>query len=485
MSYRIWFLSFIGLILALFTFVLYESVTGVTFPWQALLYAFAVALIVWAIGFTWEMYVRKKRMRAWRTWLHVLNDRFLSLTPDTNGASRLEMMIIDGLRRRDKLWRDRLSAQDDKLTFLHALSLRFAHQLKTPLAALSLLLEEAQARSDKNELEAAWPSLEQAMRVELDRSSALLQQMISTARITHIDADLTISRFSVEELLREVINAYRASWIAHHIYPRLIIDFASPKDDLGGHNWITGDRKMEGARKEESTVLQEGRENPSGAGRRRDTVVSDRKWLRLMFEQIIQNALKYGRKESDPQATFLIFLGEHLSSELTNGLSSSPSAVGVSEASSGSSSVSTSVTASVPSSVSSSVTASVPSSVSSSVTASVPSSVSLSGPSGGPPSASQSIHVAFIDSGPGIPESDLNRLFEPFYTGESGRKQSASTGLGLYLAKEAARAIGAQINIETCLGVGTTVHVIIPRDHFYAPAMHTQMTETHHGPHDE
>lgn len=461
MSYRIWFLSFIGLILALFTFVLYESVTGVTFPWQALLYAFAVALIVWAIGFTWEMYVRKKRMRAWRTWLHVPNDRFLSLTPDTNGASRLEMMIIDGLRRRDKLWRDRLSAQDDKLTFLHALSLRFAHQLKTPLAALSLLLEEARARSDKNELEAAWPSLEQAMRVELDRSSALLQQMISTARITHIDADLTISRFSVEELLREVINAYRASWIAHHIYPRLIIDFASPKDDLGGHDWITGDRKMEGARKVESTVLQEGRENPSGAGRRRDTVVSDRKWLRLMFEQIIQNALKYGRKESDPQATFLIFLGEHLSSELTNGLSSSPSAVGVAEASSGSSSVS------------------------SSVTASVPSSVSLSGPSGGPLSASQSIHVAFIDSGPGIPESDLNRLFEPFYTGESGRKQSASTGLGLYLAKEAARAIGAQINIETCLGVGTTVHVIIPRDHFYAPAMHTQMTETHHGPHDE
>ncbi|MDY0323357.1 MAG: sensor histidine kinase [Candidatus Carbobacillus sp.] len=414
MSYRSWFFSSIGLILALFTFVLYEHITGVTFPWQALLYAFTIALIIWAIGFTWEFHIHKKRLFAWRHWLRVPDDRFLSLTPSIDGASRLERMIIDGIRRRDKLWRDRLGAQEDQLTFLHAFSLRFAHQLKTPLAALSLLLEEARARSDTHELVATWPSLEQAMRAELDRSSALLQQMISTARITHIDADLTISRFSVEELLREVINAYRASWVAHHIYPRLITDFHSRRENLRNYDLITVEQKIEGHREAKNTVFREERERPSDVDRRRDTVVSDRKWLRLIFEQIIQNALKYGRKESDPQATFLIHLGEHLSSELTHKSSA------------------------------------------------------------GSPSASQSIHVAFIDSGPGIPESELNRIFEPFYTGESGRKASASTGLGLYLAKEAARAIGAQISIESSLGMGTTVHVIIPRDHFYAPVIYTQ-----------
>ena len=40
------------------------------------------------------------------------------------------------------------------------------------------------------------------------------------------------------------------------------------------------------------------------------------------------------------------------------------------------------------------------------------------------------------DEGVGIPEQDLPRVFEPFFTGENGRKFRNSTGIGLYLCKQ-------------------------------------------------
>jgi two-component system, OmpR family, sensor histidine kinase YxdK len=64
------------------------------------------------------------------------------------------------------------------------------------------------------------------------------------------------------------------------------------------------------------------------------------------------------------------------------------------------------------------------------------------------------------DYGVGIPESDKQRVFEPFYTGENGRKFRESTGMGLYLTSEAAKQLGHRIEIDSKAGEGTTIRII-------------------------
>ena len=67
------------------------------------------------------------------------------------------------------------------------------------------------------------------------------------------------------------------------------------------------------------------------------------------------------------------------------------------------------------------------------------------------------IHLSIIDEGVGIPPYDLERIFQPFFTGENGRKHRNSTGIGLYLSKKIADKLGAEITIQSEHGVGTTV----------------------------
>jgi len=64
------------------------------------------------------------------------------------------------------------------------------------------------------------------------------------------------------------------------------------------------------------------------------------------------------------------------------------------------------------------------------------------------------------DFGVGIPETDKRRVFDPFYTGENGRKFRESTGMGLYLAKEAADQLGHRLEFESQLDQGSAFQII-------------------------
>lgn len=63
------------------------------------------------------------------------------------------------------------------------------------------------------------------------------------------------------------------------------------------------------------------------------------------------------------------------------------------------------------------------------------------------------------DQGIGIPKTDIKRVFHPFYTGENGRIYRESTGMGLYLVKEVCERLSHQIDIQSEVGAGTTVHI--------------------------
>lgn len=67
--------------------------------------------------------------------------------------------------------------------------------------------------------------------------------------------------------------------------------------------------------------------------------------------------------------------------------------------------------------------------------------------------------VEFRDSGGGIPKKEIRRVTEPFYSS----KQSGS-GLGLSIVDKIAREAGGRIDIESQVGVGTTVTITVPLD---------------------
>jgi signal transduction histidine kinase len=68
--------------------------------------------------------------------------------------------------------------------------------------------------------------------------------------------------------------------------------------------------------------------------------------------------------------------------------------------------------------------------------------------------------LEITDRGMGIPKSDMKRVFDPFYTGENGRKLKESTGMGLYLVKEVVHKMNHRIELESEPGRGTTVRLI-------------------------
>lgn len=63
------------------------------------------------------------------------------------------------------------------------------------------------------------------------------------------------------------------------------------------------------------------------------------------------------------------------------------------------------------------------------------------------------------DSGLGIQDSDLLRVFERGFSGYNGRLTQQSSGLGLYLSKKIADELGHQISIASQVGHGTTVMI--------------------------
>ncbi len=67
------------------------------------------------------------------------------------------------------------------------------------------------------------------------------------------------------------------------------------------------------------------------------------------------------------------------------------------------------------------------------------------------------VWVSVGDTGGGIPQEQLNRIFEPFYT-----TKKKGTGLGLMIVQRIVRAHGGRIELESQVGRGTTFRIWLP-----------------------
>ncbi len=78
------------------------------------------------------------------------------------------------------------------------------------------------------------------------------------------------------------------------------------------------------------------------------------------------------------------------------------------------------------------------------------------------------IILCIEDTGIGIKEKELKRVFQKGFTGSNGRIiNKKSTGIGLYLCKKLCDKMGIKIQIESIYQKGTTVKLIFPNGSFY------------------
>ena len=75
-------------------------------------------------------------------------------------------------------------------------------------------------------------------------------------------------------------------------------------------------------------------------------------------------------------------------------------------------------------------------------------------------SAPQQVELVIEDDGPGVPESDLERIFEPFVRINPTNRQGH--GLGLAIARRIIRAHGGEIFATRALDKGLNIIIRLP-----------------------
>ncbi|MBY6287459.1 sensor histidine kinase [Streptococcus suis] len=195
----------------------------------------------------------------------------------------------------------------------------WAHQMKTPIAASQLLVKEVDSSSVRHQLES-----------ELFKIEQYTGLVLNYLRLQSFHDDLVIETVNLEELVRSLVKKYSLFFIQ-----------ANTSLDLGQM-----DR----------------------------SVKTDKRWLGLLIEQILSNALKYCQ-----DGTISIVLdGDDL---------------------------------------------------------------------------------VIRDTGIGIAESDLERVFERGFSGFNGRRTQQSSGLGLYLSRKITAELGYSLKLKSKVGRGTEVRI--------------------------
>lgn len=197
----------------------------------------------------------------------------------------------------------------------------WVHQIKTPIAALSLVLQKMDNDTSG------------VIKQELFKIEQYADLALRYVKLTDISSDLVIERCLLEDAVAASVKKYAVLFV----YQKLLLDLA-PLDRA---------------------------------------VMSDKRWLCFILEQILSNAIKYTHD-------------------------------------------------------------------------------------GGVKIYMQSNKLVIEDTGIGIRDEDLPRIFMKGYTGCNGRLDNRASGIGLYLAKKAADALGITISVESKVGAGTKVSLSFP-----------------------
>ena len=238
---------------------------------------------------------------------------------ERKAKSPMEVLLTEKLEKSESELYQKKSDAENRYNDLVDYYTLWVHQIKTPIAASKLLVSEVADRQLKQQLEQ-----------EIFKIDSYTNLVLQYLRLESFHDDLVLKKENIEDLVKEVIRKYAIFFIQKGLSVNL--------HDL--------DR----------------------------SIVTDKKWLLVVIEQILSNSLKYTNE-------------------------------------------------------------------------------------GGIEIYMDGQDLCIKDTGIGIKNSDVLRVFERGFSGYNGRMTQQSSGLGLYLTQKISQELGHQIRIESELGRGTTVRI--------------------------
>ena len=223
------------LFILIFTAVFYLS----ALPLSAILYGAVLCLVPAFLAFIFDFYQYVKKHKSLLQLKNSIPSPISSL-PGT--AHLMETDYQSLLRAYDEAYRKVISAADTEKTEMIDFYTLWVHQIKTPIAAMSVLLQEH--KTEEND----------RLAQELFKIERYTELVLGYLRSGSLSSDLQLSSYPLEDIVKQAVKKYAPMFIHKRI-----------KLEMGNLNIL---------------------------------VLSDEKWLVFVIEQLLSNALKYTKQGS-------------------------------------------------------------------------------------------------------------------------------------------------------------------------------------------
>lgn len=207
-------------------------------PWDEVAYAAAVSTAVIVLVFVWDGIHQWRRLQKLREQEHAITlHGKQAVTPENAIEEEYQKLLELSAQGREQQENESLEKQKD----LREYYAMWVHQIKTPISALRLLLQE------KDELDSSSEELGELFLIE-----QYVEMALQYVRLESESSDFVIEQVKLDEVIRGAIRKYARMFIRK----KISLDY-------------------------EETDL---------------TVLTDKKWLSFVIEQILSNAVKYTAK---------------------------------------------------------------------------------------------------------------------------------------------------------------------------------------------
>ncbi|WP_042224972.1 sensor histidine kinase [Oceanobacillus manasiensis] len=236
--FTLFFLSQCLLIIGIVQLYLY--IIGTTLRWDVAIYLLILPLICLLLFLCFRFF----KFKAYYT--------ILSKDDAVNEMPSPPNNLLSIVKRQHEMQTNQYVSEVEQLKHQKEMEFHFIqqwiHQMKTPVSVMHLTMQKEKYNLPED--------FHQSMQEELERLQQGLDLALYQSRLQKFDRDFHVERVSLKEIVRDVIKDFKSSFIRNQVFPDLTID--------------------------ESII-----------------VTTDKKWFRFVISQILTNAIKYSKDDSD------------------------------------------------------------------------------------------------------------------------------------------------------------------------------------------